>query len=92
MQVTTKDIKKGDRTTCSKDIFKIQLSVSGVKVTSATRLFFAIKQPWCVKNVFFAFDIFRFLYSCEIADFKICDVIRHCFIMEDTLMHILFES
>ena len=63
-----------------------------LKVTSATKLFFEIKYPlMCKKNVFFVLKIFNFCVFVKSTDFKICDVIRHCFIMEVTLMHIPFE-
>ena len=41
-----------------------------LKVTSAIKLFFAIKESLMNKeNVFFVLEIFRFLYFCEIHRF-----------------------
>ena len=51
----------------------VPLSAS-LKVTSATKLFFVIKQR-LMKKKCFVLEISRFLCFCESADFKICDVI-----------------
>ena len=63
-----------------------------LKVTSATRLFFVIKQRLAKKKCFIL-EISRFLCFCESCRFQ--NLWRHhkyCYIMQATLMLVSFES
>ena len=75
-----------------KDI-KIQLSVSGVKGYLCYKTIFCNKVALDAYKIMFSM-ISRYLEICVFVKstyFKVCVVIRHCFIIEVTLMHILFE-
>ena len=93
VQLTYKDIKKGERAWCSKGIFEIQLSLSGVKGYLCYKTIFCNKVALDAYKIMFSM-ISRYLEICVFVKstyFKVCVVIRHCFIIEVTLMHILFE-
>ena len=93
VQLTNKDTKKGERAQCSKGIFKIQLPISGVKGYLCYKTIFCNEVALDAYKIMFSL-ISRYLEFCVFVKstyFTVCVVIRHCFIIEVTLMHILFE-